>query len=104
MSKEETFYKLKYPTFPNKAQVEELHDSPFGLFVLYNLVDAVLLEAEASDREPLLNRFEKDPVGEVTEFFEDISHTTREDLIEFKKATLNEFIKLMVIADEMENG
>ena len=104
MSESETFYKLKYPTLPTLEQVEELKNTDFGSFVLFDLGSAVLRETNTEYTECLLRRIEKNPFGEMSEFLKDLAESDREDMKNFKKATLNEFIKLMVIADEMQNG
>jgi len=104
MSKEETFYKLKYSTFPTLAQVEELKNTDFGSFVLFELASAVLGETDTTGRDALLRRVERNPFGEMGEFFHDLSQSQPTDMEQFKKATLNEFINLMALADEMENG
>jgi hypothetical protein len=104
MSKEATFYKLKYSTLPTPEQIEELKSTEFGSFVLFDLASAVLSESVNAEKKALLKRLEKDPFSEMIEFFKDLSESQREDIVDLKKSTLNEFIKLMIIADEMKNG
>jgi len=104
MSKEETFYKLKYSTLPTLGQVEELKNTKFGSFVLFELASAVLDENDTVSKKTISRRIELNPFGEMAEFFKDLAESQREDMKDFKKSILNEFIKLLLIADEMENG
>ena len=104
MSEQATFYRLKYPTLPDAAQIEELKKNEFGSFVLFTLASSVLGETNEADKKYLMRRIEKDPFGEMSEFFNDLSQPTRTDIGSLKNSTLNEFVKLMVLADEMQNG
>jgi len=104
MSNTKTFYKLKYSTLPTLEQIEELKKNELGSFVLFELGSAVIGETSTENKKSLLERIERNTFGEMSEFFDDLSLPQPVNMEAFKKATLNEFIDLMVLADEMQNG
>lgn len=106
MSEEETFYKLKYTSWPTSAQVEELVSTESGRFVLNELASAIIYgiinNKTPKEQDELYMRVQENIDVELDEFFRDAEAGGAGE--QYRPDIISDLIELCVLADEIENG